>query len=159
MQEVLSAYDQLKGGITTALKQPHLLKIPSTEQPPASSMNEGDPAQQAAATQPPQTSTPPSAAMQEDSPPPPTTAAVLSSNGPSCPAAVTASSTIANEAELEAFSRTPAAERRMAPTLRGVLAEVALTGSVRYQWCLMRPLVDFALEQVRDTAGRLVQVK
>lgn len=117
-------------------------------------MNEGDPAQQVAATEPPQTSTPPSVAMQEDSPPP-TIAAVLSSNGPSCPAAVTASSTIANEAELEAFSRTPASERRMSPALRGVLAEVALTGRVRYQWCLMRPLVDFALEQVCYTAGRL----
>lgn len=95
--------------------------------------------------------------MQEDTPPRPSVAG-LSSNGPSCPATVTASSTIANEAELETFSRLPADERRMSPALRGVLAEVALTGRVRYQWCLMRPLVDFALEQVGEPPDSLADL-
>lgn len=93
--------------------------------------------------------------MQEETPP-----ADPSSNGPTCPAAVitAADSTIADESDLEAFGRLSASDRHMSPALRGVLAEVALTGRVRYQWCLMRPLVDFALEQVRGQRAACICV-
>ncbi|MEW5313560.1 MAG: hypothetical protein WDW38_005118 [Sanguina aurantia] len=114
-------------------------------------MEEGDVEQDPAATAEPAADSQPSqsaaaaAAMQEETLP-----ADPSTNRPTCPAAVitTADSTIADESDLEAFGRLSASDRHMSPALRGVLAEVALTGRVRYQWCLMRPLVDFALEQV-----------
>ncbi|KAG1658944.1 hypothetical protein FOA52_010041 [Chlamydomonas sp. UWO 241] len=55
---------------------------------------------------------------------------------------------IANEGELEAFGRLEFAARSLSPSLRGVLAETAVTGVVRYKWSLLRPLVEFAMEQV-----------
>jgi len=56
--------------------------------------------------------------------------------------------TVASEAQLEDFARQPFAERQLLAPLRGVLAEAALTGVVRYEWALVRPLVEFAMEQV-----------
>jgi hypothetical protein len=55
---------------------------------------------------------------------------------------------IANESELEAFGRCEYEARSLSPSLRGVLAETAVTGVVRYKWSLLRPLVEFAMEQV-----------
>ncbi|PNH10175.1 Serine/threonine-protein phosphatase 4 regulatory subunit 2 [Tetrabaena socialis] len=55
---------------------------------------------------------------------------------------------IATEADLVNFTRLPLEERAFTPQLRGVLAESALTGCIRYKWPLLRPLVDFVLEQV-----------
>ncbi|GLC36436.1 hypothetical protein PLESTB_000147800 [Pleodorina starrii] len=55
---------------------------------------------------------------------------------------------ISSEADLIAFTRLPLEERVLTPQLRGVLAESALTGRIRYKWPLLRPLVDFVLEQV-----------
>ncbi len=56
---------------------------------------------------------------------------------------------IASEAELEGFGRLPMDERHLTGPLRGVLAETAVTGLVRYKWSLLQPLVEFAMEQVR----------
>lgn len=58
------------------------------------------------------------------------------------------SGTIAGEAELEAFQKAPDAEKQFTPQLRGVLAETAVTGRIRYQWALVRPLMAFVLEKV-----------
>ncbi|GIM15494.1 hypothetical protein Vretimale_18277 [Volvox reticuliferus] len=55
---------------------------------------------------------------------------------------------ISSEADLIAFTRLPLEERFLTSQLRGVLAESALTGRIRYKWPLLRPLVDFVLEQV-----------
>lgn len=55
---------------------------------------------------------------------------------------------IAGEDELLAFSRTPESERQLTPALRGVLAETALTGRIRYKWILIKPLVEHLLEKV-----------
>lgn len=55
---------------------------------------------------------------------------------------------VATEADLEAFSRLAVDERRLTEPLRGVLAETALTGRVRYKWSLLGPLVDFIMEEV-----------
>lgn len=54
---------------------------------------------------------------------------------------------VASESDLIAFTRLPLEERALTPQLRGVLAEAALTGRIRYKWPLLRPLVDFVLEQ------------
>eukprot|EP00877_Chromochloris_zofingiensis_P008687 jgi/Chrzof1/4071/Cz13g19050.t1 len=56
--------------------------------------------------------------------------------------------TIASEADVEAFQRCPQNERVLTNALRGVLAEVAITGKVRYKWPLLRPLVVFAMERM-----------
>lgn len=58
--------------------------------------------------------------------------------------------TIATEPQLEQFARTPTDERHLDEPLRGVLAETATTGRIRYKWPLVRPLVEFALEQVSN---------
>ncbi|GAX75091.1 hypothetical protein CEUSTIGMA_g2535.t1 [Chlamydomonas eustigma] len=55
---------------------------------------------------------------------------------------------IADEVELESFCRKPVHERVLTSALRGVLAETATTGIVRYKWSLLRPLVELAMEQV-----------
>ncbi len=47
-----------------------------------------------------------------------------------------------------AFTRLPLEQRQLTDPLRGVLSESALTGRIRYKWPLLRPLVDFVLEQV-----------
>jgi hypothetical protein len=60
---------------------------------------------------------------------------------------------IASEADLEAFGRQPVEERVLTGSLRGVLAETAITGVVRYKWPLLRPLVEFAMDQVRCMAA------
>lgn len=56
---------------------------------------------------------------------------------------------IASEADLEEFGRMPWEERQLTEPLRGVLVETALTGCIRYSWDLLRPLVEYALDQVR----------
>ncbi len=60
---------------------------------------------------------------------------------------------IASETDLESFCRQPLDERTLTGPLRGVLAETAITGVVRYKWSLLRPLVEFAMEQVRAGGG------
>ena len=55
---------------------------------------------------------------------------------------------IASEMELERFARTSVGERQLTSSLRGVLAETALTGRVRYPWALLRPLIEFVLQEV-----------
>ena len=49
---------------------------------------------------------------------------------------------IASESQIEVNKRV------LTPTLRGVLAETATTGIIRYKWALIRPLIEFAMEQV-----------
>lgn len=61
---------------------------------------------------------------------------------------------IATEAEIEAWVAKPLHERQLTERLRGVLSETALTGVVRYSWTLMRPIVEFALEEVDGVARR-----
>lgn len=56
---------------------------------------------------------------------------------------------IASEADLEAWCNMAIEERSLTGPLRGVLAETAVTGLVRYKWTLLRPLVEFAMEKVR----------
>eukprot|EP00878_Enallax_costatus_P009286 GHUV01009706.1.p1 GENE.GHUV01009706.1~~GHUV01009706.1.p1 ORF type:complete len:316 (+),score=119.92 GHUV01009706.1:236-1183(+) len=53
---------------------------------------------------------------------------------------------IADQAALEQFSRQPANERKLTDSLRGVLAETACTGVIRYEWPLLRELVVHQLE-------------
>eukprot|EP00873_Tetraselmis_striata_P035061 jgi/Tetstr1/455325/TSEL_042160.t1 len=48
---------------------------------------------------------------------------------------------IAGEQALLEFSREPLTERKLTPALRGVLAETATTGVVRYPWPLLRPVI------------------
>jgi hypothetical protein len=55
---------------------------------------------------------------------------------------------IADERDLEQWAQLPTSERQLTPQLRGVLAEIALTGTIRYSWSLLRPLVEFAMDQV-----------
>lgn len=63
-------------------------------------------------------------------------------------ASASAGGSIASESDLEAFSRLPLEDRSLTDSLRGVLAESALTGRIRYKWSLLRPLVDYAMEEV-----------
>lgn len=55
---------------------------------------------------------------------------------------------IASEADLEAFCNRAIEERSLTEPLRGVLAETAVTGVVRYKWALVRPLLEFAIVKV-----------
>ncbi|GFH30596.1 uncharacterized protein HaLaN_29479 [Haematococcus lacustris] len=54
---------------------------------------------------------------------------------------------IASELDLERFSTLPIEQRQLTEPLRGVLAETALSGVIRYNWTLLRPLVEFGLSQ------------
>ena len=62
-----------------------------------------------------------------------------------------ATACIASELQLEAFCVKAVEDRVLTPALRGVLAETALTGVVRYKWALVRPLVEFAMEEVGES--------
>eukprot|EP00798_Chlamydomonas_sp_ICE-L_P021974 gene21974-29034_t len=55
---------------------------------------------------------------------------------------------IATESELESFGRLSWDKRKLTNSLRGVLAETAVTGVVRYKWALLRPLVEFVMDQM-----------
>ena len=57
--------------------------------------------------------------------------------------------TIASEGDLERFAALPYDERQLTEPFRGILAEAANCGIVRYDWRLLRPLVEFAMDQVR----------
>ena len=61
---------------------------------------------------------------------------------------------------LEAFCVQPVQNRVLTPALRGVLVETATTGIVRYKWALVRPLIEFAMEQVSvsilSSSGRML---
>ncbi|KAL6752646.1 PPP4R2-domain-containing protein [Haematococcus lacustris] len=57
---------------------------------------------------------------------------------------------IASELDLERFSTLPIEQRQLTEPLRGVLAETALSGVIRYNWTLLRPLVEFGLSQVLE---------
>ncbi|GBF92502.1 hypothetical protein Rsub_04606 [Raphidocelis subcapitata] len=48
--------------------------------------------------------------------------------------------------DLEAFIRCPANSRELTERLRGVVAELALTGIIRYPWPLLCPLLEYLLE-------------
>lgn len=69
-----------------------------------------------------------------------------------------ASTAIASEQDLEAFSRLPAEERVLSDAFRGVLAETAKTGRIRYRWPVLKPLVEFTLEQVPHKHGCIQEV-
>lgn len=60
---------------------------------------------------------------------------------------------MASEAELEAFSSQPVAQRQLTEPLRGVLFETAVTGRIRYSWTLVRPVVEYVMQQVRGRAA------
>ena len=60
----------------------------------------------------------------------------------------TAGESVASELQLESFCVQPVKDRVLTPALRGVLAETALSGVIRYKWALVRPLVEFAMEEV-----------
>jgi len=47
---------------------------------------------------------------------------------------------------LSLFNSTPPAERELTEPLRGLVAEMALTGIIRCDWQLVRPLLEFLLE-------------
>lgn len=53
---------------------------------------------------------------------------------------------VADQASLEEFSHQPTNERKLTDSLRGVLAETACTGVIRYEWPLLRHLVAHQLE-------------
>lgn len=53
---------------------------------------------------------------------------------------------IGGEEELQAFTRCPPGQRELTEPLRGLVAEMALTGVIRYNWPLMRPLLDHLME-------------
>ncbi|KAK9916717.1 hypothetical protein WJX75_006200 [Coccomyxa subellipsoidea] len=57
-------------------------------------------------------------------------------------------SLVADEEALRSFDGTPDAEKKVTPALRGVLAEIATTGIIRYEWTLLQPLVTYLLSQV-----------
>lgn len=61
--------------------------------------------------------------------------------------------TIATESDLERFAGLPLEQRELTEQLRGVMAETALSGIVRYNWTLLRPLVELAMDQVRGALG------
>jgi hypothetical protein len=50
--------------------------------------------------------------------------------------------------EMEVFSNCKSNERKVTDSLKGVMAETALTGRVRYKWTVLRPLVEHMLETV-----------
>ncbi|KAI8465631.1 MAG: PPP4R2-domain-containing protein [Monoraphidium minutum] len=54
---------------------------------------------------------------------------------------------IAGAADLEAFISCPEERREVTEPLRGLVAEMALTGVIRYHWQLVRPLLEHLLEQ------------
>lgn len=61
------------------------------------------------------------------------------------------SEAIADVADLEAFNSLPAGQRHLTAKLKGVLAETACTGVIRYQWSLIRPLLVQLMEtQLRE---------
>ncbi|WIA30811.1 hypothetical protein OEZ86_000869 [Tetradesmus obliquus] len=58
---------------------------------------------------------------------------------------------IANESALEAFCKAPAEQRQLTAELKGVLAETACTGAIRYKWHLLKPLlVQLMQQQLHD---------
>ncbi|CAL8467361.1 g6898 [Coccomyxa elongata] len=55
---------------------------------------------------------------------------------------------VADEDALIAFEGTPDAEKKLTPALRGVIAEIATTGIIRYEWRMLKPLIIYQLHQV-----------
>lgn len=55
---------------------------------------------------------------------------------------------VASEEELQAFSSAPPGQRNVTPALRGVIAEIATTGVLRYPWPLVRTLMAELMKQV-----------
>ncbi|BDA40349.1 probable serine/threonine-protein phosphatase 4 regulatory subunit at N-terminal half [Coccomyxa sp. Obi] len=55
---------------------------------------------------------------------------------------------VADEDALRAFEGIPDAEKKLTPALRGVLAEIATTGIIRYEWRMLQPLIIYQLHQV-----------
>lgn len=52
------------------------------------------------------------------------------------------------EDAIVAFNQQPAGQKRLTEQMRGVLAETALMGYVRYRWEVVQPLVEFTMERV-----------
>ncbi len=61
---------------------------------------------------------------------------------------------IASDSDLERFAALPASQRCLTDTLKGVLLETALTGVVRYNWSLIRPLAESLMEKVSSLGRR-----
>lgn len=55
---------------------------------------------------------------------------------------------IADSEDLEYFLRQPPSERQLSLELRGVLAETALTGLLRYPWHLLKPVIALQIKQL-----------
>lgn len=55
---------------------------------------------------------------------------------------------IADSTALELFVSQPPSERHLTGELRGVLAETALTGILRYPWHLLKPLIATQIKQL-----------
>lgn len=55
---------------------------------------------------------------------------------------------IADSTTLEHFVSQPPSERHLTAELRGVLAETALTGILRYPWHLLKPLIATQIKQL-----------
>ncbi|KAL3139514.1 hypothetical protein ABBQ38_003837 [Trebouxia sp. C0009 RCD-2024] len=55
---------------------------------------------------------------------------------------------IASDEDLRRFNSLPNKGKRLTSALRGVLAEAATTGIVRYNWLLLKPLVLYVLDSV-----------
>ncbi|KAK9792255.1 hypothetical protein WJX73_008897 [Symbiochloris irregularis] len=66
---------------------------------------------------------------------------------------------VASLDELRHFYRTPPAERRVSAALRGVLAEIATTARLRYDWKDIRPLIRFHIESVLTDMEAETQVE
>ncbi|KAL0040804.1 hypothetical protein WJX79_005933 [Trebouxia sp. C0005] len=67
---------------------------------------------------------------------------------------------IASAEDLRKFKSLAKKERRFTPALRGVLAEAATTGIIRYNWLLLKPLVAHVLSSVLQDfdADRKVEI-
>ncbi|GAB4822185.1 hypothetical protein N2152v2_009231 [Parachlorella kessleri] len=55
---------------------------------------------------------------------------------------------VAGQQDLEAFASHPGVGNGLSEPLRGVLAETALTGCIRYPWHLLKPLCQVLIDQV-----------
>ncbi|KAK9852602.1 hypothetical protein WJX84_009246 [Apatococcus fuscideae] len=67
--------------------------------------------------------------------------------------------TVASEEDLQNFARLPQQQRKLTQTLRGVLAETAATGLIRYRWEALQPLVAWQLNRVLEDLHAESQVE
>ncbi|GMH39194.1 hypothetical protein BSKO_07092 [Bryopsis sp. KO-2023] len=55
---------------------------------------------------------------------------------------------IANADDLEALANLPPSERQLTDELNGVIVETALTGRLRYEWRLIKPLIALRIKRL-----------